>query len=272
MHPSPAVQKAEQKSRAENHTSSPPESSPRSDSKLQVRDSPKRTPAWPYRASPSSKPFVFITTKGTRRLWGPAAPATHRQMVLGTRRVPPTSWDPACAGETHVLHPGACSALTTGANTTPRSAPRQNARCWPPLVLFGCHPPLPNARPHKPPRTLGASVTREGDSSPASASFPSLRSCPSPAAPQSQGPAGFHLSGHTGPSTRRATACFGLCGRAKRGEGRAGGVRGLGRGWYLRGAPRGERSAPSTCSPRLGEAEARGEQGRGLPRRVPTER
>lgn len=132
LHPSPAVQKAEQKSRAENHTSSPPESSPRGDSKLQAKDSPKRTPAWPYRASPSSKPFVFITTEGTRRPWGPAAPATHRQMVLGTRRVPPTSWDPACAGETRVLHPGACWALTAGANTTPRSAPRQNARCWPP--------------------------------------------------------------------------------------------------------------------------------------------
>lgn len=70
--------------------------------------------------------------------------------------------------------------------------------------------PPTRARPRKPPRTLGASVTREGDSSPASASSPSLCSCPSPTAPQSQGPAGFHLSGHTGPSTRRATAFWAL--------------------------------------------------------------
>lgn len=152
-------------------------------------------------------------------------------------------------------------------HTMPCSTPKR-----PLLASLGAVWVPPIVWPRKPPRTLGASVTREGDSSPASASSPSLCSCPSPTAPQSQGPAGFHLSGHTGPSTRRATACFGLCGRAKRGEGRAGGGRGPGRGWYLRGAPRGERWAPSMCSPRLGEAEARGEQGRGPPRRVPTER
>lgn len=70
FHPSPAVQKADQKSRAENHTSSPTASAatPQSDSKLQVKDSPKGTPAWPYRASPSSKPIVLITAKGTQHV------------------------------------------------------------------------------------------------------------------------------------------------------------------------------------------------------------
>lgn len=155
----------------------------------------------------------------------------------------PPSWDPACAGETHVFLRTACSRRLLGSaagdNTSHHhamlfSTPKRPLLASPGAAgtLLGSHPSLPNARSHKPPRMRSA-LSRRARAIPHLPLPPCLPSAP--ALPQQLRKAGAR-QGFTSRGTRRAAA-FGVCGRAGRGEGRAGGVRGLGRGWYLQKAP-----------------------------------